>query len=390
MRIAIIVGTRPEAIKMAPVIREIKARRPIFEPLVIATAQHREMLDQALGLFGIVPDHDLNLMHPGQSLSDLTCRVLDSMGKLLAGISPDMVLVQGDTTTVFAASLAAFYRKIPVAHVEAGLRSNDLMNPYPEEANRKLTTVLAGINFAPTAYAKSMLLNENIPAERIVCTGNTVVDALQHVLSRPFSFEGTPLEGIPFDTHRTILLTSHRRETLGTGLKEICLAVRDLIARYPDLLVVYPVHLNPEVQKTVRGNLEGLDRVFLVPPLDYLTFVNLMRRAYLILTDSGGLQEEAPTLRKPILVLRSVTERPEAFSDGPSRLIGTAREAIVSETANLLDNAVAYQAAIHSGNPYGDGRAARRIALALERWTAGQSPLLNPDEEFVHPSARGN
>ncbi|MGO9378933.1 MAG: non-hydrolyzing UDP-N-acetylglucosamine 2-epimerase [Dissulfurispiraceae bacterium] len=389
MRVAVVVGTRPEAIKMAPVIHELRKSSDLFDVIVIATAQHREMLDQALSLFEIVPDHDLNLMYPGQSLSLLTSRVLDHMDLALGKIKPDIVLVQGDTTTVLAASLAAFYRKIPVAHVEAGLRSCDMMNPFPEEGMRRLTTVLTEINFAPTPLARTMLLNEGISPEKITVTGNTVVDSLHYILNKPFSRTGTPLEGIDLENYRAILVTCHRRETLGKDLEEICLALIDIVHEFPDVCVVYPVHLNPEVQSTARRILSDVDRINLIPPLDYLTFVNLMKRVHLILTDSGGLQEEAPTLHKPLFVLRRVTERPEAFQAGLSKVIGTSREAIVKETSHLLRNADFYGAAAHGENPYGDGAAASRIVEALHRWSQGLLPLLEPEREFTYRNRNG-
>jgi UDP-N-acetylglucosamine 2-epimerase (non-hydrolysing) len=388
MRVAVVVGTRPEAIKMAPVIHELRKTPELFDTVVIATAQHRQMLDQALELFEIEPDHDLNLMYPGQSLSLLTSRVLDHMDLALGKIRPDMVLVQGDTTTVFATALAAFYRKIPVAHVEAGLRSYDMMNPFPEEGMRRLTTALTEINFAPTPLS-TMLLNEGISAEKITVTGNTVVDSLHYILNKPFSCVGTPLDGIDFDNYRAILVTCHRRETLGKDLEEICSALIDIVREFPDVRVVYPVHLNPEVQSTARRILSGIERVHLIPPLDYLTFVNLMRRVHLILTDSGGLQEEAPTLGKPLFVLRRVTERPEAFQAGLSKVIGTSREAIVKETSHLLNDAVFYGAASHGKNPYGDGIAASRISEALQRWSRGLLPLLDPEREFTYRNGNG-
>jgi UDP-N-acetylglucosamine 2-epimerase (non-hydrolysing) len=347
------------------------------------------MLDQALSLFEIVPNHDLNLMYPGQSLSLLTSRVLDHMDLALGRIKPDMVLVQGDTTTVFATSLAAFYRKIPVAHVEAGLRSHDMLNPFPEEGMRRLTTVLTEINFAPTPLARTMLLKEGVSPQKITVTGNTVVDSLHYILRKPFSCLGTPLEGIDFDNYRTILVTCHRRETLGKDLEEICLALLDIIKEFPDVRVVYPVHLNPEVQSTARRILSDVDRVHLIPPLDYLTFVNLMKRTHLILTDSGGLQEEAPTLCKPLFVLRRVTERPEAFNEGLSKVIGTSREAIVKETSHLLRDAEFYSAATCGKNPYGDGAASSRIVEALQRWSRGLLPLLDPDREFTYRNGNG-
>jgi len=383
VRVAVIVGTRPEAIKMAPVIYELRKHPGLFDVVIISTAQHREMLDQALSPFDISPDHDLNLMYPGQSLSLLTCRVIDHMDLALGKINPEMVLVQGDTTSVLATALAAFYRKIPVAHIEAGLRSYDLKNPFPEEANRRLTTVLTEINFAPTPLSRTMLLNEGISAEKIVVSGNTVVDSLHYILQKPFLCAGTPLEGIDFDNYRTILVTCHRRESLGKDLEEIFFALIDLVREFSDIRIVYPVHLNPQVQSTAKRILSDIERIHLIPPLDYLTFVNLMKRSYLILTDSGGLQEEAPTLSKPVFVLRHLTERPEAFQKGCSKVIGTAREAIVQETSHALRDATFYSTAACAGNPYGDGAASPRIVEALERWSRGVLPLLEPEREFT-------
>jgi UDP-N-acetylglucosamine 2-epimerase (non-hydrolysing) len=384
MRIAVIVGTRPEAIKIAPVIQELRNRTSIFDVVVIATAQHREMLDQALSIFSIKPDYDLNLMHPGQSLSSLSSRVMEHMESALDSLHPDMIMVQGDTTTVFISALAAFYKKIPVIHVEAGLRSHDFNNPFPEEANRKLTSVLADIHCAPTVLAKTELLHEGVPPEKIVVCGNTVVDALELMLDRPFSFSGTPVEHIVSDSRRIILVTCHRRESLGKDLEQIFLALIDIINRFPDVRIVYPVHLNPEVRGPAEKMLSRVDRIHLVPPLDYLTFINLMKQSRLILTDSGGMQEEAPTLRKPLLVMRRVTERPEAFQDGFAKVIGTERSAIVREASRILQNGDDDVTAGYSGNPYGDGKASARIADALERWSKGMRPLLEPGREFNH------
>jgi len=381
MRIAVVVGTRPEVIKTAPVIYQLRKRSGVFDVVVVATAQHREMLDQALSLFGIIPAYDLDLMYPGQSLSGLTSRIMEHMDSTLGKIRPDMVLVQGDTTTVFIAALAAFYRTIPITHVEAGLRSYDLKNPFPEEANRRLTSVLAEINCAPTALARNRLLQEGVSPQKIIVTGNTVVDALHHMLDKPFSFAGSPLENFDFEKQRTVLVTCHRRETWGKDLEEIFLALIDVTKKFPDVQIIYPVHLNPEVQGVAKKMLSDIDRIHLVLPLDYLTFINLMKRSHLILTDSGGLQEEAPTIGKPLLVLRRVTERPEAFERGLSKVIGTTRAAIVKETSFILNNAGTANSACVD-NPYGDGKAASRIVEAIERWSRGILPLLEPDREF--------
>ena len=384
MRLAIIIGTRPEVIKMAPVIYQLRKRSESFDVVTVVTAQHREMLDQALSLFDIVPGYDLDVMYPGQSLSNLTSRVMDRMDSALGRIRPDMVLIQGDTTTVFTTALVAFYRKIPVTHIEAGLRSYDLQNPFPEEANRRLTTVLAEINCAPTSLSKALLLNEGVPPEKIVITGNTVVDALHYIMDKPFSFAGTPLEKINFTNSRIVIVTCHRRESWGKDLEEIFLALTDVVKVFPDVRIIYPVHLNPEVQNTAQRILTDIERIHLVPPLDYLTFINLMKRSVLILTDSGGLQEEAPTLCKPLLVLRRVTERPEAFQGGLSKVIGTSRESIVKETACVLNRADTANTVACGDNPYGDGTAASRIVETLERWSRGLLPLLEPDHEFTY------
>ncbi len=380
-KIAVIVGTRPEAIKMAPVVYALKQRTNEINTVVIATAQHRHMLDQVLSLFNIVPGIDLDLMKPDQSLNDLTCRVLQLMQKTLTDVNPDLLMVQGDTTTVFAASVAAFYLKIPVAHVEAGLRSYELYNPFPEEANRRLTSVLTQIHLAPTSLAKENLLNEGVKEENIFVTGNTVVDAMSTLLDAPFSFAGSPLENLPLNRYRVILVTSHRRESHGEDLKNTCLALKEIIQRFPDVMVVYPVHLNPNVRRTVKEILSDVERIALIEPIDYMCFLNLMRKAYIIVTDSGGVQEEAPTLKKPLLVLRRLTERPEAFNAGLSKIIGTSTNKIVDEVSLLLTDDKAYQAMIGS-NPFGDGNASERIVELVSRWAKNQKPLLLPENEF--------
>ena len=382
-RIAVVMGTRPEAIKMAPVVHALRRQSERFETVVVATAQHRHMLDQVLSIFRIEPDIDLDLMRQDQSLSDLAARVLTTMDATLREVKPDLLMVQGDTTTVLATAVAAFHRHIPVAHVEAGLRSHDLHNPFPEEMNRRLTSVLASLHFAPTPLARRELRRENIGAERIVVTGNTVVDALYQLLAEPFDVRNTPLDGIPFAKHRLLVVTSHRRESWGQDLENTCLALRDLVERFRDLLVVYPVHLNPNVRKTVMRILRGAHRIHLTEPLDYFTFVNLMRRSHLILTDSGGVQEEAPTLGKPLPVLRKLTERPEALHAGLSKVVGNSRAAIVQESCRLLEDEKAYREMVSLDNPFGDGRAAGRITAALRRWASGRSPLLEPGEEFL-------
>jgi UDP-N-acetylglucosamine 2-epimerase (non-hydrolysing) len=366
-RIVSVVGTRPEAVKMAPVLLALARRADRFESVLVSTAQHREMLDQVLGVFGLVPEVDLGVMRPDQTLFDITERALEGTRELLDRLRPDLLLVQGDTTTVFAASLAAFYLRVPVGHVEAGLRSWDLANPFPEEANRRFTDAIATLHFAPTAGARDNLLREGVRPAQVHVTGNTVVDALQLALTR--------LDGLPVDPAlkpalesgaRLVAVTAHRRENHGPRLVEICLGLRRLVERFPDVAVVYPVHLNPNVQRTVREVLEGVPRVFLVPPLDYWSFVRLLAASDVILTDSGGVQEEAPSLGKPVLVLREVTERPEAVDAGLARVIGTDAEVIVAETARLLTDPAAYRRMTEATvNPFGDGTAGRRIVQIL-------------------------
>jgi UDP-N-acetylglucosamine 2-epimerase (non-hydrolysing) len=383
LAVGVVFGTRPEAIKMAPVVFELQ-KRPEFRPVLIATSQHRQMLDQVLQIFNIQPDIDLDLMQPNQTLSGITCRVLQATDTLLQTTPLDCLMVQGDTTTAFAAALAAFYRRIPVAHVEAGLRTGDIQNPYPEEVNRRLAAVVTDLHFAPTAIARENLLAEGVSQERIVVTGNTVVDAVHTLMNLGAMNQPLP-DGIPNDGSKIVLVTSHRRESWGADLENICAALRTLVFRFPDVRVVYPVHLNPNVRDTVQECLGGVDRVHLLPPMDYFTFSSLLRSSYLVLTDSGGVQEEAPAHGKPVLVLRKVTERPEASMMGLSVIVGTSREAIVHEASKLLKDAAAYRAMAQGQNPYGDGRAAERIVEALSRWFEGQRPPLQQWEEFQGP-----
>jgi UDP-N-acetylglucosamine 2-epimerase (non-hydrolysing) len=380
-RTVVVLGTRPEAIKLAPVIRALKADVGVVTT-VIVTGQHRQMLDQVLQRFRIAPDIDLDVMRPNQSLGELTGRVLRSVETELLRLRPDLLLVQGDTTSAFVTALAGFYQRIPVAHVEAGLRSYDLHHPFPEEANRRLLSVVSAVHLAPTIGAAAALGHEGIARAQVAVTGNTVVDALQMLLDAPCSFCGTPLDGVDFYDHRVILVTSHRRESWGHDLEQICLAIRDLVRAFPDVAVVYPVHLNPNVQVTVQQTLAGAERVYLTEPLDYLTFINLAKRSFFILTDSGGVQEEAPTLGKPLLLLRKVTERPEAFEAGRAAIVGTSRAEIVRAASRLLSNPDQYEAMATGENPYGDGRAAARIVRALRRWRQGRFPLLLPQDEF--------
>ena len=381
-RIIAVLGTRPEAIKLALVIHALRQRSEEFETAVIHTGQHRTMLDHALQFFKIKPDFDLDVMRPNQTLNSLTARVLDTVENACRRFEPNMVLVQGDTTTAFASALAAYYCKIAVGHIEAGLRSHDLYNPFPEEANRRLASVLTDIHFAPTALSRDNLLAEGVPDEKIVVTGNTVIDTLRALSVLPHSWENTPLAGIPDDNSRLVLVTSHRRESLGLDQENMCLALKDLVKLPPDIRVVYPVHLNPNVRSTVNGLLQNTDRIHLTEPLDYITFVSLLRRCFLVLTDSGGIQEEAPTFGKPVLVLRKLTERPEASQFGMAKIIGMSRDGIVNETSHLLNDAEAYQDMSEGENPYGDGHSSERIVEAVARWYAKKTPLLEADKHF--------
>jgi UDP-N-acetylglucosamine 2-epimerase len=367
----VVFGTRPEAIKMAPVVAALRAT-PGLQTCVAVTAQHRQMLDQVLELFGIVPDEDLDLMAPGQSLPDLFARILGGMTEVLARQQPDLVLVHGDTSTTLATALAAFYARVPVGHVEAGLRTGNLQAPWPEEANRRLTAPLSALHFAPTAQSRDNLLAEGLPAASVHVTGNTVIDALLSVVARigdDAAVSSALAARFPFldPGKRMVLVTGHRRENFGEGFEQICLALRDL-ARRDDVQLVYPVHLNPQVQEPVNRVLAGVGNVFLVPPQDYLPFVYLMTRAHVILTDSGGIQEEAPSLGKPVLVMRDTTERPEAVAAGTVRLVGTDRARITAEVSRLLDDADAHAAMARAHNPYGDGQAAARIAGLVATW----------------------
>ncbi len=370
LRILSVFGTRPEAIKMAPVVRRLAANRN-FEARVCVTAQHRQMLDQVLHLFEIKPDYDLNIMKPGQNLADITCAVLKGLSTVLEDFQPELVLVHGDTSTTLAASLACYYKQIPVAHVEAGLRTGDIYSPWPEEVNRKVTSTITELHFAPTEQSRDNLLNEAIPEHRIVVTGNTVIDALHDASSLlANNVEAAAAFAKQFaldDTKRLILVTGHRRESFGDGFARICTAIATLAQR-SDVEIVYPVHLNPNVSGPVQAALGGLDNVHLIPPQDYLPFVHLMKRADIILTDSGGVQEEAPSLGKPVLVMRDTTERPEAVDAGTVKLVGSDADRIVNAAMELLDNPTAYEAMSLAHNPYGDGLAADRIIDAILAW----------------------
>ncbi len=360
-RILSIFGTRPEAVKMAPVVREL-TRTPGVESLVCVTAQHREMLDQVLDLFNITPDVDLDLMRPGQSLAQLTARVFTHLDPVLANLKLDWVLVQGDTTTVMSAALLAYYHRIKVGHVEAGLRTGDKWQPFPEEINRRVAGVTADLHFAPTEWSRQNLLRENVPDEQIIVTGNTVIDALQWVSEMP-------AQALPFDINsgiRLVTVTAHRRENFGQPLENICQALLQLSEIYRnDVQFVYPVHLNPNVQEPVYRLLDDIPNITLLPPLDYLPLVHLLKRSTLVLTDSGGLQEEAPGLGVPVLVLREVTERPEGVEAGTVKLVGADPDRIIAETRRLLDDPAAHAAMARAVNPYGDGHAAERIVEAI-------------------------
>ncbi len=372
--ISVIFGTRPEAIKMAPIVLALKQQRDL-RCHVCVTGQHRQMLDQVLEVFGIVPDADLNLMEPNQTLGRLTSRALEAIEQYLVREKPSLALVQGDTTTVLSASLAAFYQRIPIGHVEAGLRTGNLQSPWPEEANRVLTTRLAALHFAPTTTSRDNLLHEHVPAEQIIVTGNTVIDALFIALAKvraaPPAIPGLSAETLAsWRGKKVVLITGHRRENFGSGFESICQAIAELSRQFPDVQFVYPVHLNPNVREPVRRILaiDQATNIHLVEPLAYLPFVALMDLSTIVLTDSGGIQEEAPSLGKPVLVMRDTTERPEAVTAGTVKLVGTDQTAIVGETAKLLTNATAFEAMSRAHNPYGDGHATERIVAACRRF----------------------
>lgn len=365
LRVLFIFGTRPEAIKLCPVVLHMQTRPEEFDVRVCVTAQHREMLDQVLQAFQVAPDHDLNVMRPDQTLSQSTARIIAALEPVIQAETPDLVIVQGDTTTTFCGALAAFYQKVPVGHVEAGLRTGDLLQPFPEELNRVLTTRLAALHFAPTGGSAANLRSEGIDDSRIFVTGNSGIDAVLYMRDRLIAGSLPGLQGLCLDpTRKLIVITAHRRESFGDGFERICTAITRLAAR-PGVQIVYPMHPNPNVRKTVEDRLGGLPHVHLIAPLDYVPFVDLMRQAYLLITDSGGVQEEAPSLGKPVLVLREKTERPEAVEVGTVKLVGTDVDKILSEAAELLDNTESYQRMSLIHNPYGDGDASRRIVDAI-------------------------
>lgn len=381
-KIMLVFGTRPEAIKMAPLVKAFQAKADDFETIVCVTGQHREMLDQVLEIFDIKPDYDLNIMQKGQDLYDVTSRVLLGMRDVLKEVAPDVVLVHGDTTTSTAAAIAAFYQQIPVGHVEAGLRTHNLYSPWPEEMNRQVTGRIATYNFSPTALSRQNLLDEAVPESRITVTGNTVIDALYWVvdkiksnkdidktLSKVLADSGYDVKRLEGE-RRLVLITGHRRENFGDGFLNICRAIKYLSERYPDVDFVYPMHLNPNVRRPIHEvfgeNLENLGNLFFIEPLEYLSFVYLMEKSDIVLTDSGGIQEEAPGLGKPVLVMRDTTERPEALDAGTVKLVGTNYDAIVNNVSMLLDDKEAYDKMSKAVNPYGDGMACERITNALK------------------------
>ena len=379
-KVMLVFGTRPEAIKMCPLVKEFQKHPEEFETIVCVTGQHREMLDQVLTIFDVKPDYDLNIMKQGQDLYDVTARVLTGMRDVFAQCKPDVVLVHGDTTTSTAAALAAFYQQIPVGHVEAGLRTHNIYSPWPEEMNRQITGRISTYDFAPTPLSRQNLLDEGVDPEKITVTGNTVIDALhwvvENVMEKGYVPQDPSVAALPRGDRRLVLITGHRRENFGEGFIHICTAIRDLAIKYPEVDFVYPMHLNPNVRKAVgevfgdeisrqaRNDKDG--NLFFIEPLDYLDFVYLMSRSYLVLTDSGGIQEEAPGLGKPVLVMRDTTERPEALEAGTVRLVGTDYERIMAEVSALMDDPVHYQEMSQAVNPYGDGKACPRIVVKFK------------------------
>jgi UDP-N-acetylglucosamine 2-epimerase (non-hydrolysing) len=366
LKIAVIFGTRPEAIKLAPVVKRLKDNPDRFEAITIVTAQHREMLDQVLNLFSIQPEYDLDIIRPRQTLAQITARAISGLDSVLMQTHPDFVVVQGDTSTTFLGALAAFYHQIPVAHVEAGLRTRQKYYPFPEEINRHLTSVIADAHFAPTAESRKNLLEEGIPSDAIWVTGNTVIDALRDVLRWKADCNHPVLARVASEKLRMVLVTSHRRENQGKPQEQICSALLELADLFPDVLIVFPVHLSPAVRETVLPRLKQHSRIVLLDPIDYFETIHFMKASHLILTDSGGIQEEAPALGKPVLVLRDATERPEGVVAGTVKLVGTDTRRIVSVASELLSDPAAYRMMAEAVNPYGDGLASERILQALE------------------------
>lgn len=377
IKVMTVFGTRPEAIKMAPIILELARHTDEIEQVVAVTAQHRDMLDQVLRLFDIHPDYDLDIMASGQTLFDITTKALKGLDGVMDKERPDIVLVHGDTTTTFVGALAAYYHQTAVGHVEAGLRTQDKYSPFPEEMNRKLTGAIADLHFAPTATAAKNLLAEGVKEERIFITGNTVIDALHQTVRDDFTFDDERLDGIDYEHSRIVLVTTHRRENLGAPMRHVYQALRELTEAFSDIEIIFPVHKNPKVREVVGEELGGIARVHLIDPLDYEPFANLMSRAHLILTDSGGVQEEAPALGKPVLVLRDTTERPEAVASGTVRLVGTEKDVVFRAASELLTDEAKYAQMSAAVNPYGDGKAARRIIESI-LYHAGRSHV-RPD-----------
>ncbi len=378
IKVMTVFGTRPEAIKMCPLVLELKKYEDIT-PVVCVTAQHREMLDQVLDAFGVKPDYDLDIMKTRQSLAGITTRVLMGMEEVFKAERPDIVLVHGDTSTSFVAALGAFYEQIKVGHVEAGLRTYDIYSPFPEEMNRQLTGRIANVHFSPTQKNFDNLIKENVDGEKIYITGNTVIDALKTTVKENYEFSDECLKSIDFENKRVIIVTAHRRENLGKPLEDICTAIKEIVTEYEDVEVVYPVHLNPAVRETVWGILGETPRVHLIDPLDVMELHNAIARSFMVMTDSGGIQEEAPALAKPVLVLRKETERPEAVAAGTVKIAGVDKEVIVTLAKELLDSPEAYNKMAQAANPYGDGEASRRICQAI-LYEFGKTP--NKPDKF--------
>ncbi len=367
IKVLVIFGTRPEAVKMAPIVKALKSDKENFESKICVTAQHRDMLDQVLRIFDIEPDYDLNIFQSGQTLTGITCRALTGLETVIEQFKPDLILVQGDTTTVFSGALAAFYHQVKIGHVEAGLRSGNLYSPFPEEANRKLTGVLTDFHFAPTETSRANLLKEGYENSKIYITGNTSIDALKWVIDADFRFKEEILNNIDFNNKKVVLLTSHRRENIGEPMENIFSAVKDTVVENSDVEVIYPMHLNPKVREIANRILGNMERVHLIEPLDYLPFTNLMAKCYAVVTDSGGVQEEAPSLGKPVLVVRKETERPEGIEAGTAKLAGVDKQNIYTELNNLINNKQEYKKMANAVNPYGDGKAAQYIVDAIRK-----------------------
>lgn len=364
VKVLTVFGTRPEAIKVAPIIKEMEKRDEI-ESITCITAQHREMLDQVLNLFEIEPDYDLNIFQPGQSLTDITVKALKGLEEVLKKEKPDLLIVQGDTSTVFSGALAAFYQQVKIGHVEAGLRSHNIYSPYPEEVNRRLTGIMTNFHFAPTEASKENLLKEDYKEEEIYVTGNTVIDALSYAVKENYEFDIDLLNQIDFEEKRVILLTSHRRENIGEPMENIFTAVNDISKKYEDVEVIFPIHLNPKVREIANNVFEGNEKIHLIEPMDYEPFVNLINKCHLVVTDSGGLQEEAPSLGKPVLVVRKETERPEGVEAGTCKLSGVEYKDIYSDLDKLLSDEKSYKEMANAINPYGDGKASERIVNTI-------------------------